>query len=200
MASDTARASPAGPSRGCFQRRCGGREGLARGPSAPPHHLSPTGHPLTGAVARALGAVSLNAAGQCVENLGLSAMVVGALRGRPTKWCYSCRQCHFPSLHRLFRAGFGELGNVLLPATPTDQRSGAWPCRVGGLLEFRYICGAGALRQASCYALSQGWLLPSLPTCCRCTPTSSRTGEPLGNLSGHWGLCPSRQATFAPPV
>ena len=78
--------------------------------------LSPLGRPLAGARARALGAVSLNAVGQCVENLGLSAMVVAAPRGGPTKWCYSCRHGHFPSLHRLLQAGFGELGNVLLPA------------------------------------------------------------------------------------
>lgn len=122
-----------GPSQGLFPEAGAGR-GLTCRVGAPAHpRLSPLGRPLAGARARALGAVSLNAVGQCVENLGLSAMVVAAPRGGPTKWCYSCRHGHFPSLHRLLQAGFGELGNVLLPGStragacqPHAASAGSW--------------------------------------------------------------------------
>jgi hypothetical protein len=143
-------------------------------PGPPSHPLSPAGHPLAGAFARALGAVSLNVAGQCVENLGLSAMVVAAPRGGPTKWCYSCRQCHFPSLHGLFQARFGELGNVLLPAAP----------RGGGAAMPRRRA-PGVPLHLWCRAAETSELLRPLTGMAASKPTHLLSRQP--DILSHWG-------------
>ena len=86
---------------------------------------------------------------------------------------YSCQHSHFQNLQQSSRSAFTGDWNAPLPIHPTrrSDRSRGF----GGMLEPRYIFGAGSHRPVSCYAFFKGWLLLSQPPGCQCAPTSFPT-------------------------